>query len=106
LIPMGWAQPYTKQQQLYNKRQKPTQRQMGEISQTVRDAVKRRSRGVCEVCRRCNGAEALQMAHITSRKHLTHRTGPEDLLHSCVECHIWLDQHPDGIRFKRELRGA
>jgi hypothetical protein len=99
------AIPYSKEQQLYKKRIKLTQRQMGEVTQKVRDAVKRRSLGRCEVRRRCQGAEALQMAHITSRKQLTRRTEPEDILHSCVECHVWLDQHPDGIRFKRELRG-
>lgn len=97
-------QPYPKSAQLKSKRIKPTQRQMGEISQKVRQEVKERSGGVCEVRRLCKGTQALHMAHITGRKQLNHRTTASDILHACVECHRWLDGTTEGIRFKRKLR--
>jgi heterodisulfide reductase subunit B len=83
---------------------KPTQRQLGEISNKVREEVKERSEGLCEVKIKCLGNRAYEMAHITSRKQLTHKTTAADILHSCVECHRWLDSTPDGIRYKRKLK--
>jgi hypothetical protein len=35
---------------------------------------------------------------------LTHKTTAADLLDSCVECHKWLDESVDGIRYKKQLR--
>ena len=95
---------YSKAQQLYKKRIKPTQRQLGDISAKVRKEVRERSEGVCEVKVKCRGARALQQAHITGRRQLTHRTTADDLLDSCLECHIWLDETPEGIRYKRKLQ--
>ena len=89
-----------------SKRVKPTQRQMGAISANVRKAVKERSQGICEVKVCCNGHRAVQQAHITGRKQLTARTTAEDLLDSCIACHKFLDETPEGIRYKRKLRGA
>lgn len=97
-------QPYPKSRQLQSRRIKPTQRQMGDISQKVRQEVKTRSGGSCEVRRRCKGARAMEMAHITGRKQLNHRTTAADILHACVECHRWLDGTTEGIRYKRKLR--
>lgn len=96
---------YTKDMQIHSASIRPNQRQMGEIRQSVRKAVKQRSQGLCEVRKRCNGDEAVHMAHIIGRKQLKHRTTADDILHSCVSCHKWLDEHPEGIKFKRELRG-
>lgn len=96
--------PYSKAEQLRSKRVKPTQRQMGEISPRVRQQVKERSNDVCEVLMRCDGARAHEMAHITGRKQLKHRTTAADILHACVECHRWMDNTVEGIRFKKKLR--
>lgn len=102
---MNQVRAYPKSAQLYSKRIKPTQRQMGNITQKVREVVKERSNGVCEVRMKCTGARAVDMAHITGRKQINRRTTPEDLLHSCKACHIWLDETVEGIRYKRRLRG-
>lgn len=96
--------PYSKEQQLYKKRIKPTQKQLGDISPKVRKEVRNRSEGVCEVRVKCLGARAVQQAHIIGRKQLTHKTTAADLLDSCLECHRWLDETPEGIRYKRKLR--
>lgn len=98
------ARTITKEQQLFKKRQKPTQKQMGDISANVRKAVRERSGGVCEVRKRCDGATAAEMAHITGRKQISHRTTAEDLLDSCIDCHRWLDGTVEGIKFKKGLR--
>jgi hypothetical protein len=95
---------YSKSKQLARTRIRPTQRQMGEISPKVRKEVRTRSRGCCEVRERCSGAPAVQQAHITGRKQLTHKTTSADLLDSCIECHKWLDESVDGIRYKKQLR--
>src|SRR5690625_58503 len=88
----------TKSQQTKSKRIRPTQRQLGNISNKVRQQVRERSGGACEICRR---ARAMEMAHIIGRRQLTHKTTAGDLLHSCVACHRWLDGTPEGIRYKR-----
>jgi hypothetical protein len=95
--------PYSKERQLKRVRIRPTQRQKGEISTKVRKEVRERSQGVCEVCMKCNGSFAYEMAHLIGRKQIKARTTAEDLLHSCVECHRWLDSSVDGIKYKRRL---
>jgi hypothetical protein len=95
---------YSKAQQLSSNRIKPTQKQMGDISTNVRKEVRERSEGICEVRVMCYGAQAVQQAHITGRKQLKHKTTAEDLLDSCLACHKWLDETPEGIRYKRRLR--
>lgn len=85
----------------HHKRVKLTQKQKGDISAKVDKELKERSNGVCELCR---GARASQRAHITGRKQIDHKTTAFDLLHVCVRCHIWMDETPEGIRFKRELK--
>lgn len=96
---------YSKSEQTKSVRIKPTQRQMGNISPKVRKAVRERSGGLCEVMKKCTGAKAMEQAHITGRKQLNHRTTAEDILHSCIACHRWLDNTPEGIRYRRKLRG-
>jgi hypothetical protein len=95
---------YSKSKQLARTRIKPTQRQMGEISQKVDRQLKQRSNGRCELQKQCNGEEAVQRAHITPRKQLNRRTTVDDLLHCCLLCHRWLDESVDGIRYKKQLR--
>lgn len=91
---------YSKDFQTRKRRIKPNQRQKGSVNAKVRLEVKERSNGVCE---RCNSKRASQMAHITSRKQIDHVTTAKDLLHLCIECHIWLDQTEEGINYKRRL---
>jgi hypothetical protein len=97
---------YTKKQQLHKVRIKLTQRQMGEISNKVDGQLKERSGNVCELQRKCRGAEAIQRAHITGRKQIDHKTTVNDLLHVCVDCHKWLDETVEGIKYKRLLEEA
>lgn len=94
---------YTKKQQVAKQRIKPTQRQMGNISIKVRNQVKERSEGICEVCR---SQQALQMAHIIGRKQIDHITTDKDLLHVCVLCHKWMDETVEGIKFKKDYENA
>lgn len=90
--------------QVTSRRIKPTQRQMGAISAKVRDEVKDRTMSHCELRKpKCTWV-ATHMAHITGRKQLNHVTTADDILHVCVPCHRWLDETPEGIRYKRELR--
>ena len=96
--------PVPKSAQLFNNRKgKPNQRKRGAISPSVREEVRNRSKGRCEVRMRCKGAEALEMAHTKSRNTIDATTA-SDLLHACVECHRWMDTQPDGIKYKRTLR--
>jgi hypothetical protein len=92
--------PVSKQSQLHRTRVKPTQRMMGDISAKVDKQLKERSGGICE---RCRAARATERAHITGRKHLTHKTTENDLLHLCTKCHVWLDETTEGIQYKRKL---
>lgn len=91
---------YTKKQQVSKRRIKPTQRQKGNISSTTREQVFSRSNGICE---RCRSQRATQMAHIIGRKQIDHVTTERDLLHVCVQCHVWMDTTPEGIKWKRGL---
>jgi len=88
---------------VFNKSQKLSQRQLGEISTKVDKQLKRRSEGICELQERCTGAFAVQRAHITARGKLTAKTTVNDLLHVCLPCHFWMDREPEGIQFKRKL---
>lgn len=95
--------PVTKESQLKHNRIKPTQRQMGNISPKVRKKVRDRSKGLCEVRIKCKGSLAVEMAHITGRKQIKHKTTEMDLLDSCVECHRWMDNTVEGIRYRKGL---
>ena len=97
---------YSKADQLYKVRIKPTQRQMGDISPKVRKEVRIRSGGICEVRERCNSAPAVQQAHVVGRKQLKHKTTAEDLLDSCLACHKWLDETVEGIKYKRSYTAS
>lgn len=92
---------YSKESQIKSKRIKQTQRQKGEISANTRKEVSSRSNGVCEIC---DSQRATQMAHITSRKRIEHKTTAEDLIHVCIRCHVWLDQTAEGKKYKEEKK--
>lgn len=91
---------YSKEKQLKSKRIKLTQKQKGDISPQVRLEVWERSNGACEMCDR---NRAVQMAHITSRVRIEHKTTKKDLIHVCVECHKYLDETPQGQQIKNLL---
>jgi hypothetical protein len=95
---------YTKDQQTKSKRIKRTQRQRGAISPHVRQDVRERSKGLCEIRKRCNGAQAVEQAHLQGRR-LIESTTPDMLRDVCKECHIYLDESVEGIRLKKQLRG-
>ena len=96
--------PISKESQLHRVRIKPTQKELGAINQKVDRALKMRSGGHCELKKKCTGAMAVQRAHITARGKLTSKTTVDDLLHTCVSCHQWLDGTPEGIQYKRSLK--
>lgn len=87
-------------------RQKPTQKQMGDISDKVDKQLKARSKGLCEVREKCKGAPAAERAHMTGRRTIQRKTTVDDLLHACLLCHRWLDETPEGIRYKRVVRAV
>lgn len=89
--------------QTQNKRIKPTQKQMGDISAAVDKGLKERSLGLCELC---GNKVATERAHLTGRKHLNERTKVTDLLHLCSECHDWLDETAEGIRARKFIARA
>jgi len=80
-----------------------TQKQKGDISQSVDKQLKARSKGVCELC---GEAKATERAHLTGRRHIDHKTAVTDLLHLCSKCHDWLDETPEGIRARRFIAAA
>lgn len=81
-------------------RVKPTQRQLGEISAKVDKQLKDRSGYVCELCKR---ARAVERAHIIGRKQLKQKTTVDLLLRLCMNCHDWLDETPEGIKYRKSL---
>jgi hypothetical protein len=93
--------PCTKESQLFNKSQKLSQKQLGDISQKVDKEVKERSGGICE---RCRSARATERAHLIGRKQIKHKTTAKDIWHLCTPCHDWLDETPEGIQYKRSLK--
>lgn len=92
--------PQPKSKATESERVKPTQKQMGNISPSVDAELKARSNGICEIC----GKDwAVERAHLTGRKQLNWKTTAADLLHLCTNCHDWLDETPEGIKFRKLL---
>lgn len=98
--PMAWRVDLLK----HHKRGGLTQKQMGDISDKVRKEVHARSGGICELRIRCHGSPAVQQAHITSRVRINHKTTADDLRDACLACHNYIDETPEGIRYKRSLQ--
>lgn len=92
--------PQPKSKATKSTRIKQTQKQMGDISPSVDAELKDRSKGVCEMCGK---AWATERAHLTGRKQLDWKTKVTDLLHLCTDCHRWLDDTPEGIRYRRMI---
>lgn len=68
-----------------------------QIPRTVRDLLKERSGGVCEVRVACEGSPAAQMHHRRPRGMGGSRDGltnlPSNLLHICFACHHHIETH-------------
>ncbi|MEC0084340.1 hypothetical protein, partial [Paenibacillus alvei] len=90
--------PQPKSKATKSTRIKETQKQKGDISPSVDAELKDRSQGICELCGK---KRAIERAHLTGRKHLEWKTKVTDLLHLCTDCHDWMDEKPEGIRFRR-----
>lgn len=84
-----------------HKRIKPTAKQRGSISPSVRKALRERSGGRCE--RPGCHNDAHHAAHVTRRWKLSERTTVNDLLHLCIYCHAWADQTSDGRAYLRQI---
>lgn len=82
---------------------KKTQKRRGAISPSVREEVKLRSKGRCEIRKRCTGAPAVHMCHLQSRNTIEETTA-RMILHGCVACHDWIDKNGDGVKHKKSLR--
>ena len=80
-----------------------SQRQLGAITPKVRQEVRERSGGVCEVRICCDGAFATEQAHDQSRNTIDHRTTANDLLDSCNACHSYLDRTAEGMQLRRSI---
>jgi len=98
------ARTITKEMQTNSKRIKPKQTTLGAISNKVREEVRARSGGICEVRERCQGALAVEQAHKKGRRIIERRTTADDLLDACKACHTWMDSTGAGAVFKRKLR--
>ena len=83
------------------KRNKPTAKQRGEVTAKVRKELHARSGGVCE---RCYRAKAVQAAHCIRRWKVEGRTTVQDLVHLCVECHLYADNTRAGRIFLEQFR--
>lgn len=89
-MPVGDFLPVPKPK---HKRIKPTAKQRGAITPKVRRQLYERSGGICE--RPGCFKRAVHAAHITRRWKLKETT-VNDLLHLCLECHIWADNTVEG----------
>jgi hypothetical protein len=85
-----------------HKRNKPTAKQRGSVSPSVRLQLAARSNGRCECCGR--GGIALQAAHTIRRWKVESRTTVNELAHLCVECHVWADTTGTGRVWLEEFR--
>lgn len=84
-----------------HKRNKPTQKQRGAISPSVRLQLAERSNLCCEACGR--SGVPLQAAHTVRRWRLP-KTTVNDLAHLCVECHMWADSCKEGRKWLEQFR--
>lgn len=85
-----------------HKRNKPTAKQRGAISPSVRIQLAARSNGRCERCGR--GGIALQAAHNRRRWRIEGSTTVHDLCHLCIECHGWADNTKAGREWLEQFR--
>jgi hypothetical protein len=85
------------------KRFKRKQKNIGAITEKVREEVHVNSDGLCQVREKCNGKKAAEQAHMRGRR-IIKETNSHWVLNACVECHRWLDNTGPGAVWKREYR--
>lgn len=84
-----------------HKRNNPTAKQRGSISNKVTKQLYIRSGGICE---RCMNARGQERAHTIRRWKVEIKTTVEDLAHLCKECHVHCDNTADGRLFLKQFR--
>lgn len=84
-----------------HRRNKPTAKQRGSISASVRLQLHERSHGICE---RCYSARATEAAHTIRRWRIEERTTVQLLAHLCNSCHTHCDNTRDGRLFLEQFR--
>ncbi|MEK3770084.1 hypothetical protein MKY14_16150 [Paenibacillus sp. FSL R5-0887] len=90
-----------------HKRNKPTAKQRGAISNEVYNAAMERSGGRCE---RCGRIEGLQCAHLIRRWQIDGKTTVKDVAMLCGPsvntgtCHNWIDYTKDGKQWAVDFR--
>lgn len=89
------------EKKINHKRGKPTAKQRGSISPSVRKALHERSGGRCERPGCMNDAH--HAAHVTRRWKLSERTTLKDLLHLCLWCHQFADQTAEGRAWLKSI---
>lgn len=95
-----------------HKRNKPTRKQRGAISPSVRKKVNERSNNRCERCgKHRSSVMTLENAHITRRLDIEVKTTENDLIRLCGPstqsgtCHWWVESTREGKNWLRSLRG-
>lgn len=95
-----------------HKRNKPTRKQRGEISASVRSKVNERSKDRCERCgKHKSSVWTLENAHITRRMDIKEKTTEDDLIRLCGPstqsgtCHHWVESTREGKNWLRSLKG-
>ena len=108
-MPIGDYNPTPKPS---HKRNKPTAKQRGEISTSVRNKVNERSNNRCERCgKHRSKVWTLENAHIIRRNDIEEKTTEDDLIRLCGPstltgtCHWWADNTREGKNWLRGLRG-
>ncbi|OMD85657.1 hypothetical protein BSK49_19265 [Paenibacillus odorifer] len=90
-----------------HKRNKPTAKQRGAISNEVYNAAMERSGGRCECC---GSKEGLQCAHLIRRWQIDGKTTVNDVAMLCGPsvntgtCHNWIDYTKDGKQWAVDFR--
>lgn len=86
-----------------HKRNKPTAKQRGAISNEVYNAAMERSKGRCE---RCGSIKGLQCAHLIRRWQIDGKTTVKDVAMLCLECHFWADNTKGGREWLSDYRNG
>lgn len=90
-----------------HKRNKPTAKERGAISNEVYNAAMERSGGRCE---RCGSIKGLQCAHLIRRWQIDGKTTVKDVAMLCGPsvntgtCHNWIDYTKDGKQWAVDFR--
>jgi hypothetical protein len=93
--------PFLPQPKRSYPRNKPTAKQRGAISASVRLLLHERSQGICE---RCYSERATEAAHTIRRWRIEAQTTVNDLAHLCHDCHYYCDNNAAGRIFLEQFR--